>query len=211
MEHARKYMLVSPEVARFTHQPDDLGGHISGLDRDMADILKAQLDPYVKWQEYKQALHRYLHYQGALRKPFHLEFPAVESETLPKEEQKQTTPPLKTEIESILDTLPSSRRKKASILIEKLRLAGVSFNEDGELVDRGKVVGGTSFHDLIHDSARKREGFFASGRRRFADIIKELNIPNDLVGNSDFLSPEAPVTRSQKKAPQSGYGWSIYK
>jgi hypothetical protein len=207
MEHARKYMLVAPEAARLTHQPDDLGGHISGLDRDMADILKAHLDPYIKWQEYKQALQRYLHYQGALRKPFHLEFPMLESDTPTiKQEIKQS--PVDHEIERIVDSLPLTRRRKALELIGKLQAAGVSFNEAGSLVDRGTVVEGTKFEDLINDSARKRREFYAFGRRKFASIIKELDIPADLVGNPDFTDGSlisAPETPKRKKNEWTKY------
>ena len=77
-------------------------------------------------------------------------------------------------------------KKKAQRLLEKMKsISGVEWNDRGELVYKNTAVAGSNMVDLVNDVLRKRKAFEPQGWQTFARVLKDANIPMDLVGNPD--------------------------
>ena len=66
--------------------------------------------------------------------------------------------------------------------------SGVEWNDRGELVYKNTPVTGSNMVDLVNDVLRKRKTFEPQGWQTFARVLKDANIPMDLVGNPDHWS-----------------------
>lgn len=84
-------------------------------------------------------------------------------------------------------TVPKHLRTKAERLADLLRESGkIAWDEQNRLIVDGKPVEGTNIIDLINDALRRRKTFVPPGRRTFADQLRHINAPRELVGNADY-------------------------
>lgn len=72
MEHAKRMILVEPNLIDKMNQRDVANDPKSRLDIEMQNILKSKDDDRKKWTLYLQVLQRYLHFTGEDRQPFEL-------------------------------------------------------------------------------------------------------------------------------------------
>ena len=185
MEHAKKLMLIDPRLIR----PSMREKTLSKLDEEIEQTLSSDLEDSEKAQRYIAALKKYKYYES------------------PKREEDSEAG-----VESkILSTISVAQRHKARRLLEHLkRDADVKIGDEGEFIYRQQKVSESNVGDLIYDLLQKKTGEHPRGWREFADVLKALNVPKDLIENTarwKFIqaSPEtvkkAQVTPS-KATPQ---------
>ena len=84
----------------------------------------------------------------------------------------------------ILESVPPSSRRKAKLLLQMLRRhPDVSYNEQGELQYLGKAVSGSNIIDLVNDVIRHRKSSEHQGWQVFSKALKDVNVPQEYVGN----------------------------
>lgn len=97
----------------------------------------------------------------------------------------------------IAKTVPKNLRSKAERLAELLKATGkVRWDESNRLIIDGKPVEGTNIIDLINDALRRRKTFMPHGRAEFADHLRAINAPKELVGNADYWKGAADASHS---------------
>lgn len=125
----------------------------------------------------------------------------------------------------ILKTVPKTFQNKASILLERLNKSDlIKWDDKGMVNIENQPISGSNIADLVNDVLRKRKTLEAPvGYEPFSKILATLNVPQELVGNSDrwnlirrfateVTSPASPhfetlwpkssvSTRSQVKIP----------
>ena len=50
-----------------------------------------------------------------------------------------------------------------------------------------KEIPGSNIIDLVNDVVRTRKTFSAVGKEAFADILKEIGVPREFIGNTDLV------------------------
>lgn len=145
----------------------------ASLQRDLSSVMsKDDISEAEKSQLFGQTLHKF---QTAHRKALN--------------ETKLSLPPLSTESEMkinqrVLDSVPTTMRKKARLLLSMLQdNPNMSWNEDGTVRLYGKPVSGSNIIDLVNDVLRQRKGIDPRGWQPFAEGLRDANVPQDFVGN----------------------------
>ena len=59
----------------------------------------------------------------------------------------------------------------------------MSWDEDGTVKLYGKPIQGSNIIDLVNDVVRQRKGSEPTGWQLFAEGLRKLNIPQDVIGN----------------------------
>lgn len=170
MEHAKKMMIVSPElIQRLSTSENAQAKILSQLDEDMQKVLTSKLSDNEKWLQYNQVLQRYLHFTEQSRLPV----------TLPIE-----TTPSRLSNSDIIMTLPENYKKKAENLINILSSSGsVDWDNKGTVTIKGETLPSSNIIDLINDAIRPRKTTNPIGCEKFTSFMKEINIPHELIGN----------------------------
>ena len=57
----------------------------------------------------------------------------------------------------------------------------VDWNERGELIIKGHIVDGSNIADLVNDAMRYRKHFEPRGWEAFAEVLRDSNVPQDLI------------------------------
>jgi hypothetical protein len=84
----------------------------------------------------------------------------------------------------ILDTVPKTFKSRAERLVKLLRDGGISWTNQGEMVDLdGMTVPNSHISDLVNDLLRYRKSIKPTGRDIMARELKRLNVPQELIGN----------------------------
>ena len=78
-------------------------------------------------------------------------------------------------------------KSRAELLLQKFKQQGdvINWNNRGELVYRGKEVKGSNMVDLVNDIIRNRKTSTPQGWGYFARGLADMNIPNELIQNSN--------------------------
>ena len=72
---------------------------------------------------------------------------------------------------------------QGTTLVEKMKSSpDISWNEKGELKNKGETVQGSNVVDLINDVLRKRKYFNPQGWETFGEALREANVPQYLIG-----------------------------
>lgn len=125
-----------------------------------------------KWTLYNQVLQRYLKIMHHGREP--ITIPLIERE---KEEDKILT-------QSILGSLPKSLQVKANSLLDILKLKGVTWNENGNVIHEDNTIVGSNIIDLISAIMKSSKSSVEPvGWKNFAEILYKINVPRTLVVN----------------------------
>ena len=177
MLHVRKMALVDPRLLKSLREnptplPDAIDTALRDLDAEMTSILDgSDADESEKVRLYNQALLRYNDMTKArAAKPI----PVVVEV---KKEAAATTASV-VEPTDIVGTLPKTLQMKGRQL-----LSAVTWNERGELIHKGVAICGSNAVDLIHDLLRNRKTPDPVGWQQFANQMRAVNIPMELVGN----------------------------
>ena len=80
----------------------------------------------------------------------------------------------------------------------------MSWDEDGTVRLYGKPIQGSNIIDLVNDVVRQRKGSEPTGWQPFAEGLRELNIPQDVIGNREswdwmHRSPNLPLRSPEEE------------
>lgn len=181
MEHVKKMILLPSEtVAKIHEKPvtSTPGDIMSGLDREMHQIMQKRADDSEKWKQYEQALQKYMYFVHEQRKPTKLIFTAGE----PKLEEEED--PLRTEL---ITVIPSTFKVLATTLFDRLKNNNhIVWDENGRVKIEGIVLQNSNIIDLIGDAVRARKKGYANGWKEFATALCQTHVPADLIRNAAY-------------------------
>ena len=203
----RKFVLVSPEeLERLRSSKKRQDDHteykiidprlntMMRVDNDISSTLK---NPHISEEEKAEAYSRDLE-----------EFLTYKNQNSVK--SVNIKPPTVNAISTleIGKTAPKNLRGKAERLADLIKESGtMAWDEQGRLIVDGAPMEGTNIIDLINDALRKRKTFFPSGRNYFANRLRTMNAPRELVGNpsywGDALLEEGPKLATPQRTPKS--------
>uniref|UniRef100_A0A1Y1KXI7 Uncharacterized protein n=1 Tax=Photinus pyralis TaxID=7054 RepID=A0A1Y1KXI7_PHOPY len=170
MEHGKKMLLVPQEVIqRLKANENRKEDVLSRIDDEMMQILKSNLSDHDKWQQYNQVLQKYLHFADQMRKPVSISI--------------DSRPEGISEVD-ILTTIPQTFKKKAEGFLRMLTASSnIGWDNKGIVTIKGEVIPSSNIIDLVHDTIRPRKTSNPEGWEKFAAYVKEINVPQEFVGN----------------------------
>lgn len=175
MDHVTKMLLIPQEAyQRFDNEP------LNKLDKEMSLILQdTTLSDIDKWTKYNAVLQQFLHISQENRKPVQL--PITESEPI-KVQEKVVLPDTLEDV--LISTVPLQFKRKAEQLYSLLKKSSdLEWTNDGALKIKGNLIRGANLVDLVNDVLRSRKKVNPEGWRDFALALRDLNVPQEFVGN----------------------------
>ena len=162
--------------------PDPDVVQIVSFQKEMESVLKRNdLSESEKAHQFGQALQKFQSVRERILYPLQ---PTVTSTTETTPTPTTTTTTTDSTDERILESVPPTVRRKAKLLLQMLHShPNVSYNEQGELEYGGKVITGSNIIDLVNDVLRHRKSFQPHGWQVFSQVLKEMNVPQEYVGN----------------------------
>jgi len=105
-----------------------------------------------------------------------------------------------------LTYFPKYLRSKADWLLKHLTKNGIRWNSTGEIFYNDQVVPGSHILELVNDALRERKRSNPTGWQVFALILKELNVPRNIVQNKRriIITPskgDAPTPSQHRPGP----------
>lgn len=202
MDGVKKMVLLPHSALKSTNDSPIVGTHglIDQLDNKMHSILSdKRLSPSEKWNRYSEALNQYLHFVDEHRKPVGV------SVTL---EQPASSRDVKQDThlrETLQRAVPIMYRKTAQAILDELSVARsqelMTWDENGQLIIRGKTLPGTNVVDIISDLCRSRKNFVPEGREQVREIVKDLHLPRDLVRNAYYHESQSGSGQRAARSP----------
>ena len=179
---AKKLALIDPDLLErllkassgptMTPPPEPHLRSMNTLDTSMKQVLdQPDISQDEKVKQYNQLLQRYRTYDDKRSDP--------------------VPPPIPTQVDhwekDIIDSVPMTMQRRAKLLVNRIKASDglMSWNERGELLRNGQPVPGTNIVDLVNDVVRRRKGFDPEGWTSFAEGLREINVPQDVVGHPD--------------------------
>ena len=194
MEHVKRLVLVPEHMVEQRKKPlaAPLATQVNEIDSDMQDIIRRQDIPIdEKAKLYDQNLQRYLtFYDKRMNKPLRVNVTHTDKAEEPQGEQSSEVTEPSDEIETdIMDSVPATMKSRARQLIKKLKSNKdlVGWNEQGQMVFKGRSVPSTNIVDLVNDSLRQRKNFNPDGCELFSKVLGHLNVPEGIVRNENRL------------------------
>ena len=184
MEHVKRLVLVPEHMAEQRKKPlaAPLATQVNEIDSDMQDIIQRQDIPIdEKAKLYDQNLQRYLtFYDKRMNKPLRVNVTHTDKPEEPQREQSIEETEPSDEIETdIMDSVPATMKSSNKDL--------VGWNEQGQMVFKGRSVPSTNIVDLVNDSLRQRKNFNPDGWELFSKVLGHMNVPEGIVRNENRL------------------------
>ena len=87
--------------------------------------------------------------------------------------------------EMIVRSIPKSMKKRAEALLAHLKEREdiITWDEMGQVLLNGVLIPKSNITDLVSDAMRYRKNFNPVGVQEFYKVLKEMNIPKDIVRN----------------------------
>ena len=100
--------------------------------------------------------------------------------------------------EMIVRSIPKTMKKRAEALLAHLKEREdiITWDDMGQVLLNGVLIPKSNITDLVSDAMRSRKHFNPVGVREFYKVLKEINIPKDIVRN------ERRWSEGEKKAPE---------
>jgi hypothetical protein len=181
MERTKKMLLVDPEMAQRFQQTAPSHDVKSDTGDEMSRILHStDMSDGEKRQKLYQVMQRFFHFASEARKPLAVEFrentaDSVENE-LTADDQKIRT--------LTLASLPKMSKQKGTLMFDRLLASNsISWDNLGVVSIGDRKIDGSSITDLVSDSVRNRRTGSPIGWREFTDVLGDINMPNELIGN----------------------------
>ena len=218
----KKMILVDPAhmLLKTSPVPDPLSDSVLSLDDEIKRILDdPNLSEHEKGLQYQQTVQKYLTRVGqANTRQWSRNTPTTTSRT-PLEQTPSTeaspTPDKTSALEKVIvGTLPKTLQNKGQMLLDYLKDAtDLRWNDRGELISGGDTIKGSNVSDLIHETIRTRKlGDEPIGWKTYSNVLKQSNVPSDLILNKPrWESAGTPTTSPYKRKSlasptQSGSG-----
>ena len=146
------------------------------LDQQMQNTLSdPMLNADKKMGDYTNVHRRYMKLQGD-----------VLSQLTPMEKEEPTLPE-----NEILTSVPKREKNKVQLLLNHMKKNPAKFqvSKKNELLDeRGEAISGSNMLDLVHEVVRNRGARGLAGINRFAEALKDTNVPREALGTTDRLT-----------------------
>lgn len=158
---------------------------MQSLDRDMESVLrKNDVTEREKVRLYNDALQKYLTFENQRTSSVSpLPVKVVQDRSTPNPGNESRRSDIEREI---VESVPKTMSKKARLLIDRIKSNPVmKWNDKGELIYKDNTIPGTNISDLINDVLRHRRQFTPRGWETFAQGLKDINAPQELVGNRE--------------------------
>ena len=190
MEHCKKLVLVPHETLDRLHEKpmSRTGTDVMGeLDTDMHKILLQKAEDSEKWKLYHQALQRYLHFANEQRKPLSIQLPSIEENAQPEDKSNEVNGQLLARLTSVI---PKKFQNTATGLFQTLSSEQnktlLYWDHTGVVKINDTPIPQSNIIDLVSDAVRNRKTAQAIGWQAFASTLKQLNVPMDLISNSQY-------------------------
>ena len=191
MQHAKRMVLVPEDLVtlikqRQQEQVSPITDNLVSLKSEMNDVLSnPDLKPDEKMKLYNQSFQQYksLHEQKD-KQPLPVQImPSVVNNS-----NFETKTSLSDQTAAdVLQSVPKTLKPRAELLLKKLKEKQdlMNWNDRGELVYNGRVIKGSNMIDLVNDVIRNRKTSNPEGWNYFARGLAQMNIPNEIVQNSN--------------------------
>ena len=166
------------------------------LDDEVGEILnRKNVNDHDKAKLYSDVLQKYLTAKEQITPTGNLS-PVV----------TQITPLSMYSNESILETVPKKYKTRAENMLRFLRQSGkIHWKDDGRVSYQDREITDSNIADLINDQMRSRKTFNPRGWLPFTEALKEMNAPNELIGNPRRLSITTGSSVGKKRKPTASY------
>ena len=116
------------------------------------------------------------------------------------EEQKGEEDTGSMSVEMIVRSIPKSMKKRAEALLAHLkeREDVITWDDMGQVLVDGVLIPRSNITDLVSDAMRPRKNFNPVGVHEFYKVLKDINIPKDIVRNEQRWS-EGKTEEKKKK------------
>ena len=93
-------------------------------------------------------------------------------------------------IEMIVRSIPKSMKKRAEALLAHLkeREDVITWDDMGQVLLNGVLIPRSNITDLVSDAMRPRKNFNPIGVHEFYKVLKDINVPKDIVRNEQRWS-----------------------
>ena len=193
----------SEQIQRPRLPPNPNVSATASLQRDLSSVMvDDEMSEAEKAQLFGQTLHKFKSAHKKALEEQSLKLPSLTPASSSSSKMNQL----------ILDSVPSTMKRKTQLLLSILKdNPNMTWDDDGTLKLYGKAIQGSNIIDLVNDVIRHRKGSEPMGWQPFAEGLREMNIPQDVIGNSDrwdwmhrdVSSPRTPddsyVTPAQKR------------
>ena len=206
---------MSPSIQHTPPIPDFLSDSLHRLDEDMQNILQDR-SKYVSLRDkvtrYNQVLKKYLHFYEDYKDkkesflPHRAKPPSSTEDPLPQ----PTTPKLNNLLtnpqntkndhiqQDVIQALPITLRPKAKRILSYLnRIPDLTWTQKGEMKLGEKVFSNSHAVDLVGGVLRQKQNFKPEGIEDFIYLLKENNLPSDLVTHPQPRIAPSPPKRSK--------------
>jgi hypothetical protein len=171
----KKMLLVDP--ALFERMKRGQNRVVADVEKQMDKVMEADIPLRDKVREYNNALTQLNIIEDKIAPP------------PPPPPPPQQPPALEYDI---LESVPLTMRKRAKILIDRIKHK-VGWDERGQLIVQGRVVPGSHILDLVNDALRPRKRTSAPhGRSEFARELQHMGVPHEIVQNPAYHPPPPP-------------------
>ena len=166
----------SEQIQRPRLPPNPNVSATASLQRDLSSVMvDDEMSEAEKAQLFGQTLHKF---KSAHKKALEEQSLKLPSLTPASSSSKMN--------QLILDSVPSTMERKTQLLLSILKdIPNMTWNDDGTLKLYGKAIQGSNIIDLVNDVIRHRKGSEPMGWQPFAEGLREMNIPQDVIGNRD--------------------------
>jgi len=188
MEYAKKLMMVDQRLYNKLFTPQDKV--LSSIDDRISDILHGDRPDDEKAKLYSSTLNRYHN----IDKPIEVALDRT------KEENKKDRVHIP---DDVMSSTSNSLKPKAERLIKMIEKDGrVDFNDTAELVVNGRTISGSNASDLFNALLKKTKRS-PVGFSNFTAALKDLNIPQDIMGKASIaVNTKSKVYKTkQSKKP----------
>ena len=112
--------------------------------------------------------------------------------------------------ERVLESVPKTMRNKAQLLMNLIDddPSKINWDTQGRVSIEGKPIQGSNIVDLVNDVLRNRKTFEPRGWQYFTKQLADMNIPQDIVGNTkrwQWMQNQGH-TRTPEHEPGHGHG-----
>ena len=103
-------------------------------------------------------------------------------------------------VEMIVRSIPKSMKKRAEALLAHLkeREDVITWDDMGQVLVDGVLIPRSNITDLVSDAMRPRKNFNPVGVHEFYKVLRDINIPKDIVRNEQRWS-EGKTEEKKKK------------
>ena len=168
--------------------PDPLSDSVLSLDDEIKRILESSsITDHDKASAYERVLQKYLHKVGQVNaRETYRQPPGTIDKPTPLNEDKNI--PME---KRLINMLPKTMQQKGRALLDHLKEAtDLKWNERGELVHQGEIIRDSNISDLMNETVRARkDSIKPKGWDLFAQVLKESNVPLELIGNKNKWNP----------------------